>query len=232
MLPLDKNNLFSDVIINQWAPQIKDSLPSFRGKLLQDNGVPHPDLLRVIDAVDRHFLFPGYQDYFRSLMCREKVVFSHCDAHEYNILAMRRDATKTMLIDFEYCGWQPRAFDLANYLNEVAFDNVYPYKKGIALYTQNLMGEAEIRDFLTQYLRHEHKHLAVGDVNVDDYIKTELPKLTEEVHKNILLNNWCWGIWALKMLKPADVTSETVFNYDFADLRVQLYLHQKKLLNI
>lgn len=149
ILPCDKSNLFSDVIIDQWAPEIKELLPSFRGKLLQDNGIPHPELLRVIDAVDRHFLFPGYQEFFRGLMNRDTVVFAHCDAHEYNILAMRRDATKIMLIDYEYCGWQPRAFDLANYLNEVAFDNVYPYNKGIALYPQNLMGEAEVRDFLT-----------------------------------------------------------------------------------
>jgi thiamine kinase-like enzyme len=84
---------------------------------------------------------------------------------------MRRDATKIMLIDYEYCGWQPRAFDLANYLNEVAFDNTYPYNKGIALYPQNLMGEAEVRDFLTQYLRHEHTHLAASGVAVDDYVK-------------------------------------------------------------
>lgn len=36
-----------------------------------------------------------------------------------------------MLIDFEYVGLNPRAFDLANYLNETALDNAYPLKNGI-----------------------------------------------------------------------------------------------------
>jgi len=34
ILPCDKSNLFSDVIIDKWAPEIKELLPSFRGKLL------------------------------------------------------------------------------------------------------------------------------------------------------------------------------------------------------
>lgn len=57
ILPLDRENLFADVAANKWGPEVKERFPSMRGKLLQDNGIPHPDQLRAIDAIDRNFLF-------------------------------------------------------------------------------------------------------------------------------------------------------------------------------
>ena len=48
-----------------------------------------------------------------------------------------------MLIDFEYVGLNPRAFDLANYLNESALDNAYPLKNGIAFYLENYLRDEE-----------------------------------------------------------------------------------------
>ena len=41
------------------------------------------------------------------------------------------------LIDFEYCGWNPVQFDLADYLNELMVDNAYPKGCGIAYYPEN-----------------------------------------------------------------------------------------------
>lgn len=55
--PIDKNDLYIDMAINKWAPEVKESLPSFRGRLLQDNGIPHPHTLKCIDAFDKLFLF-------------------------------------------------------------------------------------------------------------------------------------------------------------------------------
>jgi hypothetical protein len=78
--PLDVNNLAIDTAINEWGPKLKERLPYMRGKLLQDNGKPHPDKLQVIDLLERTFLFQGYRDYFSKLVPRDsEIVLSHND---------------------------------------------------------------------------------------------------------------------------------------------------------
>jgi len=117
LLPLDKDNLGVDKVINEWAPIVKARLPIIRRKIITGSS-PLPNLMRAIDAVDRYCLFQGYQEYFRSLVCRDEIVFSHCDTQENNILASLDDNRKVTLIDFEYACWNPQSWDLANYLNE------------------------------------------------------------------------------------------------------------------
>ncbi len=60
IIPKDPNNLSVDIAIFKWGPELKERLPSIRGRLLQDNGIPHPEILKTVDAIDRNFLFPGY----------------------------------------------------------------------------------------------------------------------------------------------------------------------------
>lgn len=103
---LPMSELAIEKVINKWCPAVKERLPSMRGKLLQDNGIPHPDLLRAIDRVDSCFLFNGYQEYFNSLIPRDSpMVLAHNDSQENNILAHLEDNKKITLIDFEYAGW-------------------------------------------------------------------------------------------------------------------------------
>jgi thiamine kinase-like enzyme len=138
MIPLDVNNLSIDTAINEWGPKVKDRLPSMRGKLLQDNGIPHPDKLEVIDLLDRTFLFDGYRDYFKKLVPRDsEIVLAHNDAQENNILTSLEDNTKITLIDYEYGGWNPMAMDIANYLNECCLENAHPKGVGIKVYLEN-----------------------------------------------------------------------------------------------
>ena len=58
------------MVIDKWAGHVKEQLPSWRGKLLQDNGIPHPYPLKVLDKVDRLFLFQDYKKYFKGLLPR------------------------------------------------------------------------------------------------------------------------------------------------------------------
>lgn len=57
------------------------------------------------------------------------------------------DNTHTILIDFEYAWWNPRAMDLANYFNETMLDNAYPLGNGIKYYLKNFINDNE-QDFL------------------------------------------------------------------------------------
>lgn len=41
----------------------------------------------------------------------------------------------------------------------------------------------------------------------------------------MIVNNFYWGIWALTILNPDDVTNEQVFNYEYANIRIIIYKH-------
>ena len=58
-----------------------------------------------------------------------------------------------MIIDYEYGGWNPMAFDLACYINETMLDNAYPSKNGVAWYLDNCMSVAECENMGTTYLK-------------------------------------------------------------------------------
>lgn len=68
------------------------------------------------------------------------------------------DNENMMLIDFEYAGWNPAAYDLANFINEMAFDNNHPKDHGIKLYKNNFPGEDERKNLAKMYMEEMHHH--------------------------------------------------------------------------
>ena len=65
--------------------------------------------------------------YFTNLVPREStIVLGHADTQENNFLVSLKDNEQMILIDFEYCDWNPMANDLANYINECICDNNVP----------------------------------------------------------------------------------------------------------
>ena len=45
----------------------------------------------------------------------------------------------------------------------------------------------------------------------------------------MLLNNYFWGIWSLRMLKEEKLGDPNVFNFDFAQARIDMFNHVKAL---
>ena len=97
--------------------------------------------------------------------------------------------------------------DLANYFNETMLDNAHPVSKGIKYYLKNFIKDHEQETMLKLYLAHYYRHYYKNesedknDSNEKKYIETELPKFIDETRRCLLLNNYFWGVWALKMLK-------------------------------
>ena len=56
------------------------------------------------------------------------------------------------MIDYEYGMWNPKFYDLGNYLNELVIDNAHPKSPGIKYYFENWPGEDEIEYLTKQYL--------------------------------------------------------------------------------
>jgi thiamine kinase-like enzyme len=112
-------------------------------------------------------LFPGYLEYFDGLIPKEsEIIIGHNDAQENNILLSLENNLDIMIIDFEYMGWQPRAYDLANYVNETMCDNSYPLRNGIAFYLENTMTDSEVERLASKYLDRYYKEYFTGDKSV------------------------------------------------------------------
>lgn len=125
----------ADIVISEWGCNAKIKIKEIMNYYKEDD-----QIIAILEDADKTFLFEGYDNFFRSLIPRESdKVLAHCDTQSNNILASLENNTNIMLIDYEYVGWQPRAFDLANYINEMLFDSSYPYANGIFLYIDNLM---------------------------------------------------------------------------------------------
>lgn len=192
----------------------------------------HPDITLNLLEFEKTFLYPGSQEYFEGIIPREsETVLAHNDAQENNILASLYDLCHTIFIDFEYTSWNPRAMDIANYFNETMLDNAHPLGNGIKCYIQNFINEREqeflIRCYLQQYFRKYYTNLT--KVSEESFIENELPIIRAEVHKCLLLNNYFWGVWSMKMLKPEKLGDTNVWNFDYFKARVEMFNHVKGL---
>lgn len=113
-----------DKAIDQWGPASKARIAKIRAKLsAEDEG--QNKILTAINMLDETYLKEDYQTSLRRLVSRHDVVLSHNDCQENNILVSMGDANDVMLIDYEYGTWNPRYYDLGNYLNEMVCDNAH-----------------------------------------------------------------------------------------------------------
>ena len=77
---------------------------------------------------------------------------------ENNILASLEDNSKIFLIDYEYGMWNPKYYDLGNYLNEVVVDNAHPKPPGVKAYFENWPTDSEIEYLTKQYVMLEKQN--------------------------------------------------------------------------
>lgn len=112
---------------------MKKRLPSIRAKLAQDGGRHHAASLRILDTLEKTLLFKGYLEFFNSLVNRAgKIVLCHNDPQENNILMHMTDNTRLILIDLEFAGFNPMAYDIGTILNETVCCN-----QTLTYYTEN-----------------------------------------------------------------------------------------------
>lgn len=122
--PLDLSDLGIDAPINKWAPAVKKRLPSIRAKLTHEEGRHQAPSLKILDALEKTLFFKGYLEFFNSLVNRTgKVVLCHNDPQENNILMHTTDNTRLVLIDLEFAGFNPMAYDIGTILNETVCCN-------------------------------------------------------------------------------------------------------------
>jgi thiamine kinase-like enzyme len=74
-------------------------------------------------------------------------------------LASNADNEVLTMIDFEYGGWNPAAFDIANYFNEMTFDNAAA--DGIRFYPNNFPTGEQRTEIIKLYMEEWHRRTGV-----------------------------------------------------------------------
>ena len=59
-----------------------------------------------------------------------------------------------IVIDYEYAGWNPIAYDIANFINECVVDLAHPGPTGIKYYYNNFPDSTERETLCKQYSQH------------------------------------------------------------------------------
>ena len=223
--PIDKDNLCLDQSLKVWGPAVKKRLPSLRGKLLQDNGIEHPASLKIIDAFDKAFLFKGYEQYFNNLIPRDgTIVLAHNDAQENNVLIHLEDNEDMILIDVEYSGWNPMAFDLANYFNECVCENT-----NVKYYFSNYPTKEEREHVCTLYnqIYFEQFMDPRPTGTFEEYWSETKEKFIADVNKCILVNSFYWSVWIMMMISDKQVYDDNTWHWKFLKGRIEEYKMQK-----
>jgi thiamine kinase-like enzyme len=158
----------------------------------------------------------------------EAIVYCHNDLLAANILCLdqnnndENDANTTIqLIDFEYGGFNYRAFDIANHFNEHAGgppDCVVPNYATVP-------SALHQRCFLRSYL--EHWHSLSDDCTHHQVTDQEITALYDQVQLFLLANHLYWGLWAVHQAASTTndaaslSSSSSTADYDYATYAVQ-----------
>lgn len=84
-------------------------------------------------------------------MSKKSIRLCHNDLNNLNIMQLR-DSGDIFLIDFEYSRMNYLAYDLANFLNECAFDYTGSSSPGFELKTELIASQEEIRQVSETYV--------------------------------------------------------------------------------
>ncbi|XP_011163389.1 choline/ethanolamine kinase isoform X1 [Solenopsis invicta] len=156
-------------------------------------------------------------NWLRSFVMQQKhpVTFCHNDMQEGNILLLQNSRMpKLVLIDFEYCSYNYRGFDIANHFAEWQYDYTapeYPF-----FHERPAAGPTKEQklNFIRAYLRTLGKEGSL-----------EEERIMMEVKIFSLASHLFWGLWSVVNAK----LSQIPFGYwDYAASRLKNYMYLKE----
>ena len=173
-------------------------------------------------------LTPRFIEDFTTILPKgpAELVVAHNDIHEGNILQMSTQRTKLVLIDYEYCNYNYRGFDLSLYVTESAFDYSYPVYPYCKEYDDNRMETDEVEYLCEAYLKRYYEKYYAGTETYESFRAIELPALVDEVLRLEPLNNVMWAMWGITTIHWSELTPEKekdLWNYGYSKTKFDIF---------
>lgn len=228
-----------------------DNLNHHNDFILRSKTIPPPFGDATLDSTKKIALnlmsidFKSEIDYISNLINEldAPLVFSHNDLHQNNILLLHSaenstlDEDRIVLIDFEYCSYNYRMFDIANYLSEWCFDyngDKYPHFNAS-------MSRFPSEEKQLQVLKHYDNHIktinsskkpspsSTSSINGYSESKDDIDILLDEMQPFLMASNLFWAVWAIH----SAYTSKIKFGYWVSfKIRIAETLEDIYILNI
>ncbi|KAF9812512.1 hypothetical protein SFRURICE_019000 [Spodoptera frugiperda] len=127
---------------------------------------------------------------------------------------------KLVLIDFEYCAYNHRGFDIANHFQEWAFDYTNPEHPFYYEHQDSTPSLEQKEIFIREYLKHYQANVSDRtEVSLDD-----VNKLLDEVEAFALASHLFWALWSIVNASKSQIP----FGYwEYAVSRLETYLRLK-----
>lgn len=135
---------------------------------------------------------------------RSPVAFCHNDAQEGNWLRRHADG-ELVLIDYEYGGYNPIAYDLANYFCEHAYNyqceaSTHP---NFVVHKERFPTVEQQVKFAEHYLAAASKIAAAGGSAVDLGLTAE--QLAEDARLGMLASHLLWSLWGVLQARTSSI---------------------------
>ncbi|XP_069989201.1 choline/ethanolamine kinase [Penaeus vannamei] len=206
------------------------------------------------------FNFQKEMEFLRKVVgkVQSPVVFAHNDMQEGNILLNTHAKTRddqVCLIDFEYCSYNYRGFDVANHFCEWVYEYKLPVDPYFTVARENYPGKDKqlffIRSYLEAYeaarrrkvvqptnaIEDSHPISSVSVLSQNNRMMSNMAapphpaedKLLAEVQVFTLVSHLFWTLWSIVQSQVSTIP----FGYtDYAIVRMEHYLEDKANLNV
>ena len=156
-VPIARNSTWILEKYHEWLSFIqKNSIPPQVSDGVRDSTIK---IARELLAIDFKKEIKFLSKVFDGL--RSPVVFSHNDLHQGNILLARPSKRRpildkrVILIDFEYCSYNYRGYDIANHFCEWCFEYDTPEYPHFICYEDRFPSRAVQREFIRNYIEQQ-----------------------------------------------------------------------------
>lgn len=213
-IPISKEPVWLWDTINNWFNTTTDILENIHNEDIDSRQLENINTIKCIN-------FEHEINWLKTIITQQKypVTFCHNDMQEGNILLLQNTRKpKLVLIDFEYCSYNYRGFDIANHFAEWQYDYTtpeYPF-----FHERPAAGPTKEQklDFIRAYLR---------TLNKEGSLEEE--RILMEVRIFSLTSHLFWGLWSIVNAK----LSQIPFGYwDYAVCRLKNYMYLKEKLLI
>ncbi|XP_070152962.1 choline/ethanolamine kinase isoform X1 [Polyergus mexicanus] len=207
-IPISKEPKWIWETMNNWLNTATDILENN-----EDIDIQHLENISAIKYINLEHEI----NWLKALVMQQKypVTFCHNDMQEGNIL-LRQNTRKPelVLIDFEYCSYNYRGFDIANHFAEWQYDYTTPEYPFFHERPSAGPTKEQKLNFIRAYLKILGKEGSVEEQHV-----------MMEVRVFSLTSHLFWGLWSIVNAK----ISQIPFGYwDYAASRLRNYMYLKE----